>query len=545
MLPAYLLSIRAKLLMVSAVLLLIPVIGVSFVIEMERYLREGQQNVLMSAARFLSASLSDRPDLLRSNLLMLNPEDAERQRTLAIFRTDIAASLGDSYQPSEPIERILRVVAKEGSRVWVVNSRSHVIGVAGNLSEMGQGKDEVTTLKSAYRSAVARFFRVLSPVPKGAPLESLATGARTVMGQADRALNGEPTPMVRYAADGMTSVLSAAQPIYLGDDIVGAVIVEESSARNSVITLAALETLLILTAVVFLIGFLSLLFFASRLAFRVRRLQAETGKVIDAQGRFVAHGAAALSDVRKRDELGELAQSLQAVLGRLQTYNNYLEKMASRLAHELRTPVTVVRSSLDNLRHSPLAPSEMIYIERADEGIQRLTTLISRMSEAAQLESFLHGTEKERFDLVRVVAGCVEGYRLAFPQQAFALEVSAASASINGSADAVAQLLDKLVQNAIDFSAPHKPIVIGVRINARIAHLTVENSGKLLPPELSAQLFNSMISSRVGANAQAGHLGLGLYVVQLIADFHGARASAYNLADGSGVRFEIDFPLAT
>jgi two-component system, OmpR family, sensor histidine kinase ChvG len=543
-LPNYLFSIRAKLLMVSAVLLLIPLIGISFVVEMERYLREGQSNVLMSAARFLSASLSDRPDLLRNNETIVSPEEVERQRTLAIFRTDIAASLGTSYQPSEAIERILRVVAKDGSRVWVIDSRSQVRGVAGNFSDERQDKPESNALERVYRGAVSRLFRLLKPAQKESLVEELSTGSKTVMAQADRALIGESTPALRYAPDGKTSVLSAAQPIYLGDDIVGAVVVEESSARNSVITLAALETLLLLTAVVFFVGFLSLLFFASRIAFRVKRLQTETGRVIDAQGRFVGQSVPSLSDIRKRDELGELAQSLQAVLGRLRSYNNYLEQMASRLAHELRTPVTVVRSSLDNLRQSPLTSNDMVYIERADEGIQRLTTLISRMSEAAQLESFLQGTEKEHFDLVCVVSGCVEGYRLGFPQQIFSFESDIKTAPILGSADAVAQLLDKLAQNAVDFSASNEAIRVSVHGGTGIAQLRVENKGTLLPPELNAQLFESMISSRIGANAQAGHLGLGLYVVQLIAEFHEAHAKAYNLPDGSGVRFEIDFPFS-
>jgi two-component system, OmpR family, sensor histidine kinase ChvG len=545
-LPSYLFSIRAKLLLVSLLLLLIPLIGFRFVLEMERYLREGQQNVLLSAAKFLSASLSDRPQLLRQEGNIISAEEAERLRTLSMFRSDIAASLGDGYRPSEDIERLIRVVAKDASRIWVVDSRSQVRGLAGSLMEDSANTGRSGAIASGYRALIARTFRLLAPPPKNAPVEELDSGSRTVMGQVERALTGQPTAMLRYAPDGKTSVLSAAQPIYLGDDIVGAVVIEESNARTGVITVDALEALLLLTVVVFLVGFLSLLVFASRLAFRVQRLQTETGKIIDAQGRFVGEGVIRISEVGARDELGNLAGSLETVLSRLKTYNTYLEQMASRLAHELRTPVTVVRSSLDNLRQSTLNSADRVYIERADEGINRLATLISRMSEATQLEKFLQGTEKERFNLAHVVRGCVEGYRLAFPQNRFdfagAVDVQE-RALVMGSADAIAQLLDKLVQNAVDFSRREDAISVGVSVNSNVATLRVENKGPLLPAELSAQLFESMISSRVGANAQAGHLGLGLYVVQLIADFHHAKARAMNLSDGSGVRFEVIFPL--
>jgi two-component system, OmpR family, sensor histidine kinase ChvG len=539
-LPSYLFSIRAKLLLVSLLLLLIPLIGFRFVLEMERYLREGQQNVLLSAAKFLSASLSDRPQLLRQEGGAISAEESERLRTLSIFRSDIAASLGEGYRPSEDIERLIRIVAKDASRIWVVDSRSQVRGLAGSLTDDSPNANRLGAMTGGYRALIARVFRVLAPPPKNAPIEELESGSRTVMAQVDRALTGQPTAMLRYAPDGKTSVLSAAQPIYLGDDIVGAVVIEESNARTGVITVDALEALLLLTVVVFLVGFLALLVFASRLAFRVQRLQLETGKIIDAQGRFVGDGVIRISEVGVRDELGSLAGSLETVLGRLKTYN-------SRLAHELRTPVTVVRSSLDNLRQSALDDSDRVYIERADEGINRLATLISRMSEATQLEKFLQGTEKEQFNLTQVARGCVEGYRLAFPQNKFVFAEAADAgkrALVMGSADAVAQLLDKLVQNAVDFSRCEDAISVSVSANSNAATLRVENKGSLLPPELTAQLFESMISSRVGANAQAGHLGLGLYVVQLIADFHNAKARATNLPDGSGVGFELIFPLS-
>lgn len=545
-LPSFLFSIRAKLLLVSLVLLLIPLIGFRFVLEMERYLREGQQNVLLNAAKFLSTSLSDRPQLLRPGDHMASADELERLRTISLFRSDIAASLGNVYQPSEDIERLIRVVAKDASRIWVVDSRSQVRGLAGGLTAESTNNADAQIVVAGYRALIARAFRVFAPLPAGAPVEDLATGSRTVMAQVDRALAGQPTAVLRYAADGKSSVMSAAQPIYLGDDIVGAVVIEESNARTSTITVDALEALLLLTIVVLLVGFFALLLFASRLAFRVRRLQTEAGKMIDTQGRFVGGDSIRLSDVGARDEIGELSGSLESVLTRLKTYNTYLEQMASRLAHELRTPVTVVRSSLDNLRQSTLSNEDRVYIERADEGINRLATLISRMSEATQLEKFLQGAEKERFDLLRVVRGCVEGYRLAFSSHKFVFVApadSSACAHMHGSADAIAQLLDKLVQNAVDFSRPVDSIAVGVSLTHEFATLYVENKGPTLPQVLANQLFKSLISVRVGASSQAGHLGLGLYVVLLITEFHNASASAKNLPDGSGVRFEVVFPL--
>ena len=109
------------------------------------------------------------------------------------------------------------------------------------------------------------------------------------------------------------------------------------------------------------------------------------------------------------------------MLGRLRDYNAYLEQMAARLSHELRTPVAVVRSSLDNLRSQSPEGEARVYLDRAGEGVERLSRLISRLSEGTRLEKMLESAEREPFDLAAVVRGCVEGYRAAYPGRAFEL----------------------------------------------------------------------------------------------------------------------------
>src|SRR5258706_1131611 len=108
--------------------------------------------------------------------------------------------------------------------------------------------------------------------PASVVADDPALAERAVMSQVDRALNGEPTQLWRYAKDMHTVVLSAAQPIWSGDEIVGAVVVEESAGGNPKITVAALESTLTTTLVVFLVGGLALIPFASRLTYLVGHL---------------------------------------------------------------------------------------------------------------------------------------------------------------------------------------------------------------------------------------------------------------------------------
>ena len=539
----FFLSIRARLLLVSLLLLLIPLIGLRFVNEMEGYLREGQQQVLISAARLLSATLSDRPQLLPHDTPVESGDEQERRRVLALFGSaapETAANLGATYQPSEDIERILSVVAKNASRIWVVDSRARVRGLSGSLSPSESPANAPGVLQNVYQSMVRPAIKLWGAENSSAIVEDNAQTAKAVMSQVDRALNGEPTWLWRYLKDGRTVVLSAAQPVWAGDEIVGAVVVEETTRGNQAITVAALESLLAMSFIVFFVGFLTLIVFAWRLAYRVRRLQTEADRAIDLQGRIKG----AISGSHSRDEIGALARTLEEVLQRLSRYNAYLEQMASRLAHELRTPVAVVRSSLDNLRDAASLTDANIYIERADEGVKRLSLLIARMSEASQLESMLQGEVKEPFDLVKVASGCVDGYCFAYPDNKFFFETGDNRVMLYGLPDTMAQLLDKLVQNAIDFATVGSTIVVAVSGTAKYATLSVMNRGSTFTPETQLSLFSSMVSSRTDRTINGTHLGLGLYIVRLIAEFHGGTVSASNLEGNDGVQIEVRLPRA-
>jgi signal transduction histidine kinase len=110
-----------------------------------------------------------------------------------------------------------------------------------------------------------------------------------------------------------------------------------------------------------------------------------------------------------------------------------------------------------------------------------------------------------------------------------------------GSGELVAQLLDKLVDNAASFSAPGGRIDVAVDDAGHELVLSVANKGPTLPAQMRRQLFDSLVSVRERRDGRA-HLGLGLHIVALIAEFHGGRCDADDLPDGSGVVFRVWFP---
>jgi len=202
----------------------------------------------------------------------------------------------------------------------------------------------------------------------------------------------------------------------------------------------------------------------------------------------------------------------------------------------------VVRSSLDNLAASPMPPEARPYLDRAGDGVDRLSTILARMTEAARLEQALGDAERERFDLGQVVSGCVEGYRLAYPQRPFAYAPPGEPLPVDGAPEIVAQMLDKLVENAVDF-ATGGAIAIALARDGDHARLSVENEGPPLPEGAGERLFEPMVSVRP-KDGRAPHLGLGLAIVRIVATRHGGEAHAADRADGRGVVVTVRLPLA-
>jgi dedicated sortase system histidine kinase len=502
-------GLRAKLVAVALVLAPIPWLGYRYVKEMEAVLREGQEQALMATARAVATALHDRPELLE-------------------LRPGVTAS-GE-------MERILRSLGRAESRIWIVDREQRLLAIAGDLrksaSKDAPPSDLLDHVARALRPVTAFLLERPTEDFDDALTESQISGGAEVR----NALLGVQGRRWRHSPDARAVILSAAHPIWDGEEVAAAIVVEETTNAIRSVSNRTLEKMVAATLVAFALGALALLLFASRLSLRLGRLRDEAEQAIDSQGRVkkLITGSSAA------DEIGDLSRSFSTALERIAQYNAYLEKLGGRLAHELRTPITVVGSSLENLRMAPLPDEARVYTERAAEGLARLQTILTRMSEATRLEQLVRQAEREPFDAREVVRGCVKGYESIYANRKFSLSLPEHPVILKGAPDLYAQMLDKLAANAADFSNDEEPIRVRLDVQGS---LTVSNSGPLLPPEMAGRLFESMVSGRSGSGGEP-HLGLGLYIVRLIAEFHGGQARAANREDGSGVVFRVDCPSA-
>ncbi len=463
---------------------------------------------------------------------------------LVIINTDNATTAGirsatfDGDLPGRfvSISPVLQSVAagyvQPGWRLSVTDMRGWRLAQAGNISGVPEGVENFPPSSGWLRLA---YSLLLEPGAASALAEPDASG-REQQNYVSEALNGRPATRWFRSPDTGRAVVSVAHPIFSGTVQTGAIILQQGTDAILSLTNQAMMRLITLTLIATIGVALVLLGYASWLSARIRSLSNAADRALDEK-----HVLTSLPSALAGDEIGDLSRSFSSVLQRLGDYNDYLQTLAAKLSHELRTPLTIVKSSLENLEHEALSKESAIYTARAKEGVERLRTILSAMSEASRTEELIEHAEPENFDLGIVLESTVAAYADAWPERQFIFDNHATGASVFGSPELIIQMLDKLADNAVEFSSAGDEIRVSLDSEPDNVAISIFNPGPPLPDNMRTQLFHSMVSVRQGGGER--HLGLGLYVARLIAEGHNGSISAENVSDG--VMFTVTLPKQT
>lgn len=427
----------------------------------------------------------------------------------------------------------LASIAPAGMRVRLLSDEGWLLGTAGTL----QGS---TPSALARRRWLENFvYRSLI----GPHVDKAANFApelpRIDATEVWQALSGVAATTWHRESAGAGVVLAAAVPLRAHGEVRGALLLEQASTALPLLTNRALLSLGGASLLALVLAGGVLFAFASVLSFRIRRLRNAAERALRSGGR----ADTPLPQLHAGDELGDLARSFARLLDESAAYTEYLRTLASKLSHELQTPLAIVKSSLDNLEHQQLAADAQPYLARARDGADRLGTIVRAMSQASRMERAIAAAEAEDFDLVAVVRGCADSYLPLLAPRRLQTELPGAPLIMHGAPDLIAQALDKLVDNARGFTPEDGWLRIRLSPTSDGAVLAIANAGPTLPPAMHDRLFNSLVSVRDGAAVPQGetpHLGLGLYIVRLIAQAHRGSASARNLEYDEGVEFVLE-----
>ncbi len=443
------------------------------------------------------------------------------------FAADSAEG-GRLFMATSGLGELLATFIRTGTRASVVDANGLKLGTAGALLTAGLDTDTGGTW---YR----RFVTVdTSSWPMQAALPDRIT-AKSITA----ALGGRPAAEWLRAGGGAEDLrLLAAAPIAVDGRTRGAVVLEQSGDQLLDLRDRALAHLFDLTllatalAVVFAFGL------ATFISVRIGRLRSAADSAVGNDGRI----RLAMPESGSADEIGALARAFERLLARLDEHARYLRTLGGKLSHELRTPLTIVRSSLDNLESEGARGDQRGYLTRAREGTVRLQSILSALGAASRVEESIQQAERVSFDLAGLARAAVAGYRDAFPDAQFVVDAPADGCLLFGAPELIAQMLDKLVENAVDFTPPAGNITVKLQRADGSYELSVENDGPSIPDAMLGRLFESLFEHRAGSDDKP-HFGLGLYIVRLIAEFHNGSALAVNRPDGNGAAFRVFLPM--
>ncbi|TDR19617.1 ATP-binding protein [Marinicella litoralis] len=308
----------------------------------------------------------------------------------------------------------------------------------------------------------------------------------------------------------------------------------ELTIRHTDAQMSLIQTFIQSISRIFLIALALLLgyfIYAMVLAWRIKRLNKTLQHVMDDKG----HIQTALPSGHAKDEIGDLSRGMSSLLVQINDYTDYLKQLGSRLSHEMKTPISIVHTSLEVLH---MEQPENEFVNRALSANNRLKFILNQLSALSRLKQTITETEVDTFEINAFIKDLTQAYQLNIKRLVF--KPCKDDLTVLGSQELMAQMLDKLVQNAVDFIGPDDQIMLATEYREKTQEyvIKVSNTGSQIPPDHIDHLFDSLTSFRDKKSDQP-HLGLGLYIVKLICEFHQAQVQAQNLSDPEAVQFSI------
>ena len=284
----------------------------------------------------------------------------------------------------------------------------------------------------------------------------------------------------------------------------------------------------------------------------VMRLARAADRVTASRARAIS-----LPDIAQRqDELGDLTRSLETMTATLSERMDAIEGFAADVAHEIRNPLTSIRSAVETLElvSDPAAKARLTDILKHDVG--RLDRLITDISNASRLDAELSRDQPRPLELDKLLAEIADLYAAALRPGDIPVRYvetpGAESCRVLGREGPLSQVIRNLIDNARSFStlskAAEPEVRISVQRDGRQVVAAVEDDGPGIPPENLESVFERFYTARPKGAAFGGHSGLGLSIARQIIEAHGGRIQAENRLDGDGAilgaRFTVALPEA-
>ncbi|MEZ5937169.1 MAG: stimulus-sensing domain-containing protein [Hyphomonadaceae bacterium] len=520
---SHLLSPIARLILASNLAgVVILTMGALYLNELRSDLVDARKASLYEMAEILSSVLTEQatvsvsqPRLLeRSVRYQLKRMALNEDSRIRVFDSD-GKKVADTWILSDQIaEQELPPIRKPGSwdRFWL---------------------DTAHWLKSSFEG--------LSPKENLSILE-----ARSLQQEVETAMRGDAVFSERFG-DNAERVISVTVPIKIVGAVVGTLTLETSDVAR--IIAAERAALIPFIVVAVLVAIITSTLLTLGIARPLRRLSQASDRVRIGAAMRLNLGALH----QRKDEIGDLARAMEAMTATLYDRIQANERFAADVAHELKNPLTSIRSAVETSQAvaDPAVRERMLKVVADD--VRRLDRLITDISNLSRLEGEIARETPVRVNLMRLIEDLTSMYQHTRkdndPRVTMKIETMDASAVTMGHEGPLAQVLRNLIENARSFSPPDGEVRVTLgrtaTLNGLMHRITVDDQGRGVPVDKLEKIFERFYSDRPAGAKFGNNSGLGLSIVKQIVETHRGKVWAENrMEDGriAGARFIVELP---
>ncbi|MEM6412212.1 MAG: HAMP domain-containing sensor histidine kinase, partial [Pseudomonadota bacterium] len=369
-----------------------------------------------------------------------------------------------------------------------------------------------------------------------------AVRARSFEQEFEIALAGGDAASQRFSERGQR-VISVSVPIQRVSAVVGVLTVEASDVEA--IVSAERAALVPFIGVAMLVALVTSALLTIGIARPLRRLAVAADRVRTGRAEHLDLPGV----VKRKDEIGQLAQSVDAMTDTLFERITANEQFAADVAHELKNPLTSIRSAVETaerVKGDPEATEKLRQLIAKD--VQRLDRLITDISNASRLEAEVTRSRADVLDIGRFLADIVRTYSATDDGRAdvvFDDLTRGGGLMVRGRDGPLGQVVRNLIDNARSFSPIDGKVRVVLRQDADgvepIACLMVEDDGPGIPEDKLDKIFERFYTDRPAGADFGNNSGLGLSIVRHIIQTHRGRVRAEN-RDQGGARFIVELP---
>lgn len=368
-----------------------------------------------------------------------------------------------------------------------------------------------------------------------------------------KSLTGSPATVTRLSEKGEL-IVSVAVPVQRYRAILGVLMLSTEGGDIDRIVAAERKAIFRVFGVAAMVTAILSMLLASTIARPLRRLSEAAIRV--------RHGVKSREEIPdfsdRQDEIGNLSVAVRDMTNALYARIEAIERFAADVSHELKNPLTSLRSAVETLPLAKTEESRKRLLDVIQHDVRRLDRLISDISDASRLDAELGRETAGRVELGKLLADVVEmtggasrhkkpvriELKIAKPQQ------GAKGYLVDGHESRLGQVLVNLIENARSFvpEAEGRIVISLSRLGKRMV-VTVDDNGPGIRAESIERIFERFYTDRPGAESFGENSGLGLSISRQIIEAHGGTLTAENIAgakpgDVRGARFVIALPAA-